>query len=128
MTKSRGLYLTQSRLILCLGLAAGCGGAPRDPGTVFYASGADLQSINPLVAVHPLAKQVQKNVLLLTLVAYDSAMRTVPRLATPEWAPDRRAVVFRLRPDVSWHDGHPTTAKDVRRTLELARDPAVAYP
>ena len=110
-------------------MVAGCGSPPaRNSGTVFYASGADLQSINPLVAVHPLAKQVQKNVLLLTLVAYDSGIHTVPRLATPEWAPDRRAVLFRLRPDITWHDGRPTRAVDVGRTLELARDPAVAYP
>ena len=40
---------------------AACGGvSPARRGrTVIYASGADLQSINPLVTVHPLAKQVQ---------------------------------------------------------------------
>lgn len=95
---------------------------------MFYASGADLQSINPLVAVHPLAKQVQKNVLLLTLVGYDSTMHPVPRLATPAWAPDRRSLTFNLRHDVIWHDSIPTTAADVKWTLDMARDPQVAYP
>ncbi|MBI4501211.1 MAG: peptide ABC transporter substrate-binding protein [Gemmatimonadetes bacterium] len=130
MFKSRGRYLAESRLLLglCLG-ALSCGtGTEQASDAVLFASGADLQSINPLIAVHPLAKQVQKNVLFVTLVAYDSAMRPVPRLATPEWSAGRRALTFRLRHDVSWHDGSLTTAEDVRWTLEMARNPAVAYP
>src|SRR6185295_8901165 len=121
MSKSRGRCTTQSRLLGLLGLfAAGCGGnVSRDPGTVLYASGADLQSINSLIAVHPLAKQVQKNVLFMTLLAYDSAMRPIPRLATPEWSRDRRSVTLRLPRDVFWHDSVPTTAADVKWTLDM---------
>jgi peptide/nickel transport system substrate-binding protein len=78
--------------------------------------------------VHPLAKQVQQHVLFLTLAAYDSALRPVPRLATWDWDTERRALRFALRHDVSWHDGVPTTAADAAWTLERARDPAVAYP
>jgi peptide/nickel transport system substrate-binding protein len=102
----------------------------RDPGrpTVLLASGADLQSINPLVAVHPLARQVQNHVLFLTLAGRDSALAPVPRLAAWEWRDGRTALRFRLRRDVRWHDGVPTTAADVVWTLERARDPAVAYP
>ncbi len=130
MSNSRGRYVSQSRLAvgLCLVATACAPGREHDAGTVFFASGADLQSINPLIAVHSLAKQVQKNVLLLTLVAYDSALRPVPRLATPEWGAGRRTLTFRLRHDVFWHDGIPTTAEDVTWTLGMARDPAVAYP
>jgi peptide/nickel transport system substrate-binding protein len=96
--------------------------------TVFIASGAELQSINPLVTVHPFAKQVQKHVLFLTLAAYDSALAPQPRLADWEWSDDRRLLTLHLRHDVRWHDGVPTTADDVVWTLERARDPAVAYP
>jgi len=95
---------------------------------VLYATGADLQSINPLVAVHPLAKQVQNHVLFLTLAARDSALRPVPRLATWEWGDARTVLRLALRRDVTWHDGPPTTADDVVWTIERARDPAVAYP
>jgi peptide/nickel transport system substrate-binding protein len=111
-------------------LSLACGAAP--PGsreaTVVYASGADLQSINPLVTVHPLAKAVQKHVLFLPLATYDSAMGAAPRLAEWVWGPDRASLTFRLRPDVRWHDGTPTTAADVVWTLRMARLPAVAYP
>lgn len=95
---------------------------------VFYASGADLQSINPLITVHPLAKQVQKHVLFLSLVGYDTAMRPVPRLGTPEWSADRRSLTFQIRRDVRWHDGVQTTSEDVRWTLDMARHPEVGYP
>ncbi|KPK01058.1 MAG: hypothetical protein AMS20_14325 [Gemmatimonas sp. SG8_28] len=95
---------------------------------VFYASGADLQSINPLVTVHPLAKEVQKRVLLVPLAEYDSTFVPVPRLASWRWDEAGTALEFSMRRDVRWHDGVPTTAADVVWTLNMARDPAVAYP
>ncbi len=105
--------------------------APESAGrgaTVFYASGADLQSINPLLTVHPLAKAVQKHVLFLTLATYDSALHPVPRLASWTWSPDRTVITFELREDVFWHDGRQTTADDVVWTLGMARNREVAYP
>ena len=96
--------------------------------TVFYASGADLQSINPLFTIHPLAKAVQKHVLFVTLATYDSTLQPVPRLASWEWDADRTGLTFAVRRDVWWHDGAPTTALDVAWTLEMARHPDVAYP
>ncbi len=109
----------------------GCGaagGTARRGRTVLYASGADLQSINSLVTIHPLAKQVQRYLLFTTLARYDSALRPTPYLARGwTWSADRRALTFRLRA-VNWHDGRPTTARDVVWTLDAARDPATGYP
>ncbi len=101
---------------------------PRYDDTVLFASGADLQSINPLVAIHPLAKQVQKHVLFLTLAAYDSAFRAVPRLASWEWNARRSRLTLHVRHDVVWHDGVPTTAADVVWTLRAALDSLTAFP
>ncbi len=113
---------------IVLGVAA-CASPPRPPlTTVFFASGADLQSINPLVTVHPLAKQVQKHVLFMTLATYDSTLQPRPRLASWRWNERRTTLTFSLRDDITWHDGVQTTADDVVWTLEQARDPAVAYP
>jgi peptide/nickel transport system substrate-binding protein len=96
---------------------------------VVFASGADLQSVNPLVTVHPLAKQVERYVLLTTLVRYDSALVPQPYLARSwTWSADHKTLVFRLAPGVRWHDGVPTTARDVVWTLSAARDVATGYP
>ncbi len=103
--------------------------AARRGRTVLYASGADLQSINPLLTVHPAARQVQRYVLLTTLARYDSLLVPEPYLARRwEWSSDRRALTFHLRTTVRWHDGMPTTAADVAYTLDAARDPATGYP
>jgi peptide/nickel transport system substrate-binding protein len=113
---------------LLLLAVAGCGSAG-PPATVFYASGADLQSINPLVTVHPLARQVQRFALFVTLAQYDSALRPRPYLAERwSWSSDRRALDLLLRSDVRWHDGVPTTSADVVFTLDAARDLATGYP
>jgi peptide/nickel transport system substrate-binding protein len=95
---------------------------------VSYASGADLESGNPLVTVHPLSRQVQRFALFVTLARYDSALAPVPYGARAwEWSPDHRALTFHLVPGLRWHDGVPTTARDVRFTLAAARDSATGY-
>src|SRR5213083_1183816 len=97
--------------------------------TVLFASGADLQSISPLLTMHSLARQVQRYVLLTTLARYDSLLVAQPYLARSwRWSVDRRVLTFQLRTDVRWHDGTPTTARDVVWTLQAARDPATGYP
>lgn len=111
-------------------LVLGCAprSSPERAATVIYASGADLQSINPLLTVHPLAKAVQKHVLFLTLASYDSAFTPEPRLARWEWNARRTELTLHVRRDVRWHDEVPTTAEDVRWTLDMARRTAVGYP
>ncbi|MDH3291379.1 MAG: ABC transporter substrate-binding protein [Gemmatimonadota bacterium] len=128
MRYSRPPKLLASTLWLAWGVACSPPAGPGRDATVFYASGADLQSINPLVAVHPLAKAVQKHLLFQTLATYDVRLQPVPRLASWEWEDGRRALVFHLRSDVRWHDGVPTRAADVVWTLTMARHPEVAYP
>jgi peptide/nickel transport system substrate-binding protein len=107
----------------------GCASGDRRGDTVLFASGADLQSINPLLTVHPLARQVQRYVLLTTLVRYDESLTVQPYLARRwEWSGDRHDLRLWLHTGVRWHDGRPTTARDAAWTLEAARDPAVGYP
>jgi peptide/nickel transport system substrate-binding protein len=122
----------RARLLMaaCAALAAGaCAPPTRDAGTVVVASGADLESANPLVTVHPLSRQVQRHALLVTLARYDSALSPVPYLARGwRWSPDRRTLTLVLHAGLRWHDGRPTTAGDARFTLEAARDPATGYP
>ncbi len=116
--------------ILLLAALTACGSdASRRGSTVLFASGADLQSINPLLTSHPLARQVQRYVLLTTLVRYDSALTPQPYLARSwQWARGGRVLTFHLHTAVDWHDGRPTTARDVAWTLNAARRAATGYP
>ena len=118
------------RTLLITVLTVACSSsADRRGATVLFASGADLQSINPLLTVHPLARQVQRYVLLTTLARYDSALTPRPYLARSwDWSPDRRRLTLHLETAVHWHDGRPTTSRDVAWTLNAARDPATGYP
>jgi peptide/nickel transport system substrate-binding protein len=115
-------------MVLVVGAVA-CAEQPERGNTILFASGADLQSMNPLVTVHPLAKQVQRYALLTTLVRYDADLSLQPYLASSwHWSDDRHALTFTLHPHLMWDDGTPTTATDVAWTLNAARDPRASYP
>lgn len=124
--------MTARRLAsIALAAAAGsaCAGSPRPADVVVYASGTDLESANPLVTIHPLARQVQRHALFVTLARYDSALRVQPYYARRwTWSADRRQLTFVLGAGLNWHDGMPTTARDVAFTLLTARDPRSGFP
>lgn len=106
-----------------------CGPPARPTDVLVYASGTDLESANPLVTVHPLSRQIQRYALLVTLARYDSALLPQPYAARSwTWSADRRELTFHLVSALRWHDGQPTTARDVAFTLLAARDPATGYP
>jgi peptide/nickel transport system substrate-binding protein len=116
-------------LSLC-GLALGsCAPSRERVTTVVYASGADLESANPITTLHPLARQIQRYALFVTLARYDEKLDAQPYFARAwQWSADRRALTFSLYRGLLWHDGSPTTAADVAFTLDAARDPASASP
>src|SRR6059036_4264396 len=111
-----GVSRLPASVLLAILLAGSCGGedqASRRGPTVLFASGADLQSPNPLLTVHPLARQVQRYALLVTLVRYDSTLTPAPYLARSwAWSADRATLTMRLFGGLRWHDGTPTTARD----------------
>jgi peptide/nickel transport system substrate-binding protein len=118
-----------STAIAILFTAGSCASPAREPGTVVIASGADLESANPLVTVHPLSRQVHRYVLFVTLARYDSTLAPIPYFARSwAWSADRTTLHMQLHRGLSWHDGVPTTARDAAFTLEAARDPATGYP
>jgi ABC-type transport system substrate-binding protein len=114
---------------LALACAAACERAPRAGDTVVIASGADLESANPLVTVHPLARQLQRYALFVTLARHDAQLVPQPYFARAwRFSADRRALTFDLVSTLRWDDGAPTTARDVAFTLDAARDPATGFP
>ena len=115
--------------VACVALVgSACLSPERTPNVVVYASGTDLESANPLVTTHPLSRQIERFALFVTLTTYDSALGAAPYFARRwDWSPDRRILTLHLVTDLRWHDGAPTTARDVAFTLDAARDPATGF-
>jgi peptide/nickel transport system substrate-binding protein len=112
-----------------LAAAIACGPPARPDATAVIASGADLESGNPLITMHPLSRQLQRHALFVTLVRLDSALQPVPYYAVAwTWNAARTEVRFSLNPDLRWHDGQPTTAHDVKFTLDAVREPELGAP
>jgi peptide/nickel transport system substrate-binding protein len=114
---------------LCVAAVAGCVAPQRPPDVLVLASGADLESPNPLVTTHPLSRQVQRYALLVTLLRYDSTLAPQPYYARRwSWSNGGHDLTLTLAPDLRWHDGAPTTARDAAFTFLAARDPATGFP
>jgi peptide/nickel transport system substrate-binding protein len=109
--------------------AGGCIAPQRPDDVVVLASGADLESANPLVTTHPMSRQVQRFALLVTLLRYDSSLAPQPYLARRwAWSDAGRTLTLTLVADLDWHDGVRTTAHDAAFTFLAARDPATGFP
>ncbi len=73
--------------------------------------------------------QHQQFVNLMPLLDYDEHFQPRPYLAESwELDEDVTEITFHLRRDVFWHDGEPTTARDVAFTYVRATDPATLFP
>lgn len=100
----------------------GCGKAKPvyDSDTLVYGSG-DYTAINPALYEHG-----EINLLLFAgLTAHDGENNVVPGLAE-SWYFDEstNTYSFTLREGLTFHDGEPLTAEDVKFTIEAIKDPA----
>ena len=127
----RLLSLVLAAAILALTLA-GCGssndstendgesGTQGGGSTLVYGSG-DYTRINPAMDEH-----CEINVLLFDgLTDHDGDGQIVSRLAESwDYDPDTLTYTFHLAQGVTWHDGQPFTAEDVKFTFEAIMDEA----
>lgn len=86
------------------------------------------EAINPILAPRMVqANPVDQDLSALVfngLTSLDHSGRISPSLAV-EWqvSDDGSVYEFRLRPDVTWHDGAPLTSADVAFTVQAIQDP-----
>lgn len=110
-------------MVVCLAAAlTGCGGgsAQNDGNTLVYGSG-DYTVINPALYEHG-----EINLLLFAgLTAHDENNNVVPGLAE-SWTFDESTDTYKftLREGLTFHDGEPLTARDVKFTIESIMNPA----
>ncbi|MBA2563952.1 MAG: hypothetical protein H0V09_00840 [Gemmatimonadetes bacterium] len=104
-------------------------GEPKRGGTLVMSNPSDRDALNPLVSTDFDTMEIMRFLLFMTLVQYDEDMNLKPYLAESwEVAEDGLSMTFHIRKDVTWHDGTPTTAEDVKFTYEKAIEPELAYP
>ena len=120
--KKRKLPLLILSLILCLSavLTTGCENEQSErngnrENTMIYGSG-DYTSINPALYEHG-----EINSLLFAgLTAHDGENNLVPGLAESwDWDSDNMKYTFKLKPELTFHDGEAVTAHDVLFTLSV---------
>ncbi|HMB68593.1 MAG TPA: ABC transporter substrate-binding protein, partial [bacterium] len=101
---------------------------PTPGGTCIVGMFSDYDSLNEFVSTDANATDLMESVLYMPLLRWNADIELEGRLATSwELSEDRRTVTFRLRDDVRWHDGVPTTADDVKFTFDRFRDPALGW-
>jgi peptide/nickel transport system substrate-binding protein len=130
--------------LVVLLLAAACGPPPdgiasgdvaeedRYGGTVVVGAFGDLQPMNRFISSDYNTNMIQREMLFMPLVKYDENAEPAPWLAaswdTVRIAPDSLELTFHLREDIFWHDGEPTTARDVLFTYERVQEPETGFP
>jgi peptide/nickel transport system substrate-binding protein len=91
--------------------------APRKGGTLVFLQG---QEPNSLVSLATTATPSLTNGCKVSegLLEYDYDINPRPQLAT-EWkiSPDGKEYIFKLRPNVKFHDGHPFSSADVAYSI-----------
>ncbi len=106
---------------------------PRRGGTLVVAISNDIHGINPLVSAIDTQTTAVLDRMFLHLFEEQSDYTQHPPTFEPqlvesfEWSPDRTRLELMLRPDVSWSDGVPVTAEDVRWTWLAQTDPDLAW-
>jgi peptide/nickel transport system substrate-binding protein len=96
-------------------------------GRIVIAQGTDAASLDPQRQNDAFSTSILSNV-FDTLVYRNADLELVPGLATAWELVDDTTWRLTLRDGVTFHDGSPLTADDVKFTLERPLDPALASP
>lgn len=96
---------------------------PEYGGTFIEASIGDASTLLPVLASDSASSSIN-GLVYNGLVRYDKNLKIVGELAESwEISEDNLTIVFHLRKNVTWHDGEPFTADDVKFTYNLYIDP-----
>ncbi len=117
--------LIRSFLIILL-VAGFAYSADYDPnGRLLMSLGGEISVINPILSTDTTSSAIE-GVIFTGLVKLDKDLNFVPDLAR-SWKVSRNGLVwtFILRRDVTWHDGAPFTADDVKFTFDTIMNPRV---
>jgi peptide/nickel transport system substrate-binding protein len=106
---------------------------PLRGGTLVVAISNDIHGINPLISGADSQTRAVLDRLFLHLFEEQPDYTQHPPTFAPslvesfEWSADATRLDLELRADVSWSDGMPVTAEDVRWTWQAQTDPELAW-
>jgi len=93
---------------------------------VVQAIGADPESLNPITDQDAVGQMIVSTIFEGLLVMDNYTLKLKPLLAESyEISPDQLTYTFHLRHGVTWHDGEPFTAADVKYSFDKIMDPKV---
>ncbi len=104
--------------------------APSTPtrgGVLRLASTTPIPKLDPASSYDEASRAVI-DLLFATLVTYDTAGTLIPELAEHFEVTEGKTFRFRLREGLTFHDGTPLAARDVKRSLERSLHPKSASP
>lgn len=86
--------------------------------TLYKTLSSNPSRLNPLLATDSSSGAIS-SYLFDGLVKYDKNAKVIGALAESFEFKDKKRLIFRLRKNIRWHDGHPFTSKDVLFTYNL---------
>ncbi|MBE0498831.1 MAG: peptide ABC transporter substrate-binding protein [Campylobacterales bacterium] len=105
--------------LVCLSLSAS---------TLHLNASSNPSRLNPLLATDAGSSEIAAFI-FNALVKYDKeGKEIIGDLAETYAFKDERTLIFKLRKNVKWHDGHAFSAEDVLFTFELIHSPKVVTP
>ncbi|WP_288889396.1 ABC transporter substrate-binding protein [uncultured Megasphaera sp.] len=121
MKKKRSIlsYITAFIMaVMCMFAFAGCGSQGGNAGKTLTFAGPDYKTLNSILNTH----DELPSLIFSGLMKYDGQNKPVPDLATSyDFDKNTLTYTFHLRKNVTWHDGQPFTADDVKFTLDTLR-------
>jgi len=128
MFKQKVLLVCLS-IFLVLSMAVSASAAePKYGGTLVWRVGAETAAMDPHIANTFGSTQLLSNI-YSTLLRYDENANVVPHIAKSwETSPDGRVYTFKLRDDVTFHNGRKLTSADIKYNIERMIDPATGSP
>lgn len=109
------------------GTAAAATGTPRRGGSITMTVSADWIDMDPHKNGQ-FASMFAWEQTYQSLVTFDDKLNILPDLALSWQNPDPLTYIFKLRPNVRFHNGDPFTADDVAYWHQRLSDPATAAP
>ena len=128
MQTSRRALMGGMAASVALPIVAGAQPAPKRGGVLKISVNTRTASLNPLQVSGP-SEYLAADLLFSGLLRMGSDMKPQPDLAL-DYSSDPAATVFtfRLRPNVTFHDGTPFTSADVVATYRAILDPKTVSP